>query len=58
MTDVFLNKAKEFENKANKKLKSGNFITNLFSNSDEKYEEACELFKQAGQNYKLAGQYE
>jgi hypothetical protein len=45
MSDAFLNKAKEFETKANKKCQSGNFFTNLFTNSDEKYEEACELFK-------------
>ena len=46
MTDVFLKKAKEFENKANKKLKSGNFITNLLFNKNEndKYYDAFNNF--------------
>ena len=48
MTEKFLKKAKEYESQANKKLQSGNFFTKLFSNTDEKYEEGCELYKQAG----------
>ena len=43
--DGYLSKALEFEKKAYGKLKGGNFITNLFVDKDQKYEEACELFK-------------
>ena len=40
--------------KAFKKVKSGGFFSKLFSDPEQKYEESCDLFKQAALNYKLA----
>jgi Soluble NSF attachment protein, SNAP len=66
--DVYSKKAEEFISLATKKMQGthlilekknlnyskGGFMDKLFGNKAERAEEACELFKQAATNYKLA----
>lgn len=53
--DTFYIKAEELMVKAAKKEK-GTFFGNLVAGKGERLEEACELYKQAATNYKLAKQ--
>ena len=70
--NVYANKAEEFMQLGDKKIRgykfffntiililnwiSGGFFDKMFGNKGERAEEACELYKQAATNFKLAKQ--
>lgn len=53
----YIQSAREFETKADKKSK-GSFFKNFFSSKSERLDEARDLFEKAANNYKLASEWE